>query len=122
MFKILKYYWEAIKLDIFSFIKNFEVVGQISNGCSISFIYLIPKCKDNIFLKDHKPVNLIRCMYKILSKTLSIRLKIFIGKVISPKQSAYIEGRSILDGPLVLNELLSWANKAKEKILSYLQS
>ncbi|KAJ9563442.1 hypothetical protein OSB04_008602 [Centaurea solstitialis] len=37
--------------------------------------------------------------------------------VISNTQTAYIKGRSILDGPLMVNELISWAKKVKKKLL-----
>lgn len=34
-------------------------------------------------------------------------------------QSAYIEGRNILDGPLIINEILSWTKKVKKKVLLF---
>lgn len=33
--------------------------------------------------------------------------------MISESQLAYIEGRNILDGPLIINEVCSWAKKTK---------
>lgn len=32
-------------------------------------------------------------------------------------QSAYVEGRNILHGPLIVNDIFSWAKKAKKKVL-----
>lgn len=40
-------------------------------------------------------------------------------KIISQEQSAYVEGRHILDGPLILNEIYSWAKKMKHKVLLF---
>lgn len=34
-------------------------------------------------------------------------------------QSAYVEGRNILDGPLIVNEICSWAKRAKKKVLLF---
>lgn len=34
-------------------------------------------------------------------------------------QSAYVEGRNILDGPLIVNEICSWAKKVKRKVLLF---
>jgi len=45
-------------------------------------------------------------MYKIISKVLSLRLKKVIDKVIDVKQSAFREGRGLLDSVLVANEVL----------------
>ncbi|XP_035830800.1 uncharacterized protein LOC118480187 [Helianthus annuus] len=37
------------------------------------------------------------------------------GKLISEQQSAFLTGRNIMDGPLVLNEVLSWLRKNKRE-------
>ncbi|KAJ9557832.1 hypothetical protein OSB04_012446 [Centaurea solstitialis] len=42
---------------------------------------------------------------------------VFVGADFVEAQTAYIKGRSILDGPLMVNELISWAKKAKKKLL-----
>lgn len=51
-------------------------------------------------------INLIGYMYKIISKTLTLRLKKVIEKMIGPEQYTYIKGRRILDGPLISNEVV----------------
>nr|GEW46586.1 RNA-directed DNA polymerase, eukaryota [Tanacetum cinerariifolium] len=50
---------------------------------------------------------LIGCQYKIIGKLLANRLSNVIGDCVSPVQSAFIKGRYILDGPLILNEILA---------------
>lgn len=50
---------------------------------------------------------------------LYLLLKKVIGKVVSLEQWVYIEGRSILDEPLVINELYTWAKKTKKKVLIF---
>lgn len=47
------------------------------------------------------------------------RLKAVIDSVISPVQTAFIKGRSILDGPLIVNEILSWLRRSKKKALIF---
>lgn len=118
-FKFIKEFWQDLKDDIFAFVKKFENTGRFNKGCNSSFISLIPKCNDPLSIKDYRPVNLVGCMYKIISKILSCRLKKVIAKVVGPEQSAYIEGRSILDGPLVLNEVIAWTKKIKKKLLVF---
>ena len=79
----------------------------------------MPKRKDPTSLADFRPISLIGCIYKIISKALSNRFKKVIGSVIDEVQSAYVEGRNILDGPLIVNEVCSWAKKLKKKILLF---
>lgn len=57
------------------------------------FISLISKCNDPLILKDYRLMNLIGFMYKIISKVFYLRLEKVIGKIISPKQSTYVEGK-----------------------------
>ena len=104
-------------MDVMCFIQNFEETRKISRGCNSSFIALIRKTMDPLFLKEYRPINLVGCLYKILSKALALRLKKVMSKLVGWEQSAYVEGRSIMDGPLVLNEIFSWARKKKKRVM-----
>lgn len=115
-FKILKHKWELIKYDVIHFVSHFKAHGQFVMGCNPSFITLILKVKYPLNLGDYRPISLIGCMYKIFAKVLALGLKLVVGLVVEEVQSAYIEGRHILEGPLIINEVCLWAKKAKEKI------
>ncbi|XP_022014806.1 uncharacterized protein LOC110914313 [Helianthus annuus] len=45
----------------------------------------------------------------------NFRLKKVLGSVISDPQSAFLKGRNILDGVLIINEVCSWLKKCKKK-------
>ncbi|XP_076908309.1 uncharacterized protein LOC143565124 [Bidens hawaiensis] len=42
-----------------------------------------------------------------------------IGKLVSVEQSAFLTGRNIVDGPLILNELISWLKKNNKRGLLF---
>lgn len=105
-----------MSVDIINFVKYFEQNASLAKGCNPSFITLIPKVCDPISLADYIPISLIGCIYKIITKVLAIRLKSVIGFVISDIQSAFVPGRNILDAPLVINEIFSWAKQFKKKL------
>lgn len=42
-----------------------------------------------------------------------------IGSIIGEVQSTYVEGRNILDGPLIINEVYAWAKCIKKKVLLF---
>lgn len=102
-----------------SLVRSFEQRGEFSMGCNSSFISLAAKIKDPLSLSDYRPISLIGALYKIVAKTLAIRVKTHIGVCIDEVQSAFVEGRNILEGPLIINEVSSWALKSNWKILLF---
>lgn len=46
-------------------------------------------------------------------------MKGVIGSNVDEVQSAYIEGKNILDGPLIINEIVSWAKQTKKQIFIF---
>ncbi|GJZ76719.1 putative RNA-directed DNA polymerase, eukaryota, reverse transcriptase zinc-binding domain protein [Tanacetum coccineum] len=55
---------------------------------------------------DFRPISLIGTHYKIISKLLANRLSKVIDNVVSKEQSTFILGRQILDGLLIINEII----------------
>ena len=80
---------------------------------------LATKSKDPINFGDFRPISLTGSLYKIIAKLLAIRLKRVIGNIIDEVQSAYMEGRNILEGPLIVNDLCSWAKANGKKMLLF---
>lgn len=114
-FAFLKKHWETVGPDIYMVVKQFENTGKVDRGCNSSFIILIPKLGDPNTSNDYRPISLIGCLYKIISKVLAERLKSVVSHVIKPIQSAFIKDRNILDGPLLINEVISLHKKSKSK-------
>ena len=94
----------------------FEIDGFIPRGCNSSFVALVPKINDPLHIKDYRPISLIGCQYKVIAKILANRLQQVVHSVVSDVQTAYVEGRQIIDGPLIVNEVISWASRKKESL------
>lgn len=99
-------------------VKQFELDGLIPKGCNSSFIALVPKIQDPLHLNDFRPISLIGCQYKVIAKVLANRLLKVINSIVSEVQTAYIQGRQITYGPLIVNKILSWATKNKSAFSS----
>ncbi|CAM8980253.1 unnamed protein product [Rhodiola kirilowii] len=56
-------------------------------------------------------------MYKILSKCLSRRLSSVLPHIISPNQTAFITDRNILDGIMIVNELIHAVKRERRSTL-----
>nr|GEW86379.1 RNA-directed DNA polymerase, eukaryota, reverse transcriptase zinc-binding domain protein [Tanacetum cinerariifolium] len=101
-FAFAKIYWDCIKVNILEYVNIFLDTGSLPHGSTFFFSTLIPKVSNLIFIKDFGPISLTGVHYKIIAK---IQAKL-IDKIVSHEQSAFIVGRQILDGPLILNYVL----------------
>ncbi|GKC54223.1 putative RNA-directed DNA polymerase, eukaryota, reverse transcriptase zinc-binding domain protein [Tanacetum coccineum] len=118
-FNFFTTFWDIIEKDVVRFVQEFSTTHEIPKGCNPSFIALIPKVSNAKFVYDFRPISLIGCQYKIIGKLLANRLSNVIGDCVSPVQSAFIKGRYILDGPLVLNEILAEYRHQYKKLLLF---
>ena len=69
-------------------------------------IILLPKLKLPNNIKQFRPICLLNVIYKIITKVLTIRLSKIAERIISKNQTAFIPGRNILDGVVILQEVL----------------
>jgi hypothetical protein len=65
-------------------------------------------------MKELRPISLCNVLYKMVSKVLANRLKVCLDKCVGEEQSAFVEGRSILDNALIAIEVVH-ALKRKTK-------
>ncbi|KAL8488483.1 hypothetical protein ACS0TY_024671 [Phlomoides rotata] len=56
--------------------EDFHNHGKMVRGLNPSFIVLIPKKEEVVELQDYRRISLIRSIYKIISKVLSMRLQV----------------------------------------------
>jgi len=118
-FGFIKDFWNQLKGDVLRFISDFHRNGRLTCGINSTFIALIPKVDSPQRLTKFRPISLVGCLYKILSKVLSNQLRMVIGKVISDTQSAFVKDRHILDGILIANEVVDEARKTKKELLLF---
>ena len=116
-FNFFKSSWHIVEPEIMNFFDEFHAKGIIPKAVCASFLTLIPKVTNPQNLGEYRPISLIGSMYKMLAKVLAGRLKKVIAKVIFDNQNAFIAGRNILDGVVVVNEVVDLAKRSKKKCL-----
>ncbi|GJW77906.1 putative RNA-directed DNA polymerase, eukaryota, reverse transcriptase zinc-binding domain protein [Tanacetum coccineum] len=100
--------WITDPLDIKSAFLNFY---KDKFSCHDSF--------GETFSPDFRPISLLGFQYKIVAKILANRMSKVIDSIINHEQSAFISSRQILDGPLILSEVIDWYKRRKKKLLLF---
>jgi hypothetical protein len=90
--------WHIIKVDVMRAFHVFRLhrcgaLGQLNSAQ----VVLIPKTEVASEPKDFRPISLIHSFAKLITKVLALRLSIYIDKLISSAQSAFIKKRCIQD-------------------------
>lgn len=69
-------------------------------------ITLLPKSAGANKIHQYRPICLLRCPYKWITKALSLRLDPYADKLFSLHHNAFIKTRNIMDGILSLHEIM----------------
>ena len=80
---------------------------------SLRQCYITLICKDKTkvdLLTNWRPISLLNCDYKILSKVLSLRLRRVVGEIVHPDQTCSIPGRSIQDNVHLIRNLIEYVD------------
>jgi hypothetical protein len=111
--------WTIVKSDVMAFLLEFHANSVLPKAVTASFLTLVPKKDHPLNLFDYRPICLIGSLYKILSKILANRIKRVMSKLISKCQSVFLPQRQILDGVVVLNEVMDLAKRRKNDCLLF---
>ena len=104
-----------VKYNIFEMLQMLHQNKLDIARLNYGVLVLIPKIKGANQIKQFRPIWLLNVIYKIITKVLTLRLNIVINKIISEAQTAFIPGRYILDGVLIVHEILHELRVRKKK-------
>ncbi len=94
--------------------------GVLTKTFSTAVIKLLPKKGDTIQIKNWRPISLLSCFYKVISKAVNIRLNRVIDKITSLNQKAYNKNRYIHEAVMNTVDTIRYCenNNVKGVILS----
>jgi hypothetical protein len=116
-FSFIKEFWDLMKHEVRIFFDQFHGNECFPNCLLSYFLALIPKVHSPQALGDFRPISLLGVWYKILAKVLAVRLAKVIGVLIPKTQSAFLKGRQLVEGVVVMNEVVDYAKKAGKECL-----
>jgi hypothetical protein len=73
--------WEFVKGDIFNLFTDFHSGTLDIRRINYGIITLLPKVSDADKITQYRPICLLRCIYKLISKVLTIRLEPYARKL-----------------------------------------
>jgi hypothetical protein len=104
-----------VKYDIIQLFDDFFKEKVDISRINYGIITLLLKKSDASTIQQYKPICLLNCIYKLITKTLTLRMEEVADKLIHSNQSAFMKGRNIMSGVMILHEILH-ETKQKKKI------
>lgn len=71
--KFVQEFWEILKADLMAVFEEFYSSGSFVKAINATFLVLIPKINGANDIRDFRPINLVGCIYKLISKVLAMR-------------------------------------------------
>ncbi|CAL4097882.1 unnamed protein product, partial [Meganyctiphanes norvegica] len=105
-------FWDTIKVELIQIIRNVIAGTLLNNNQRKAIIILIPKGGDPKLLKTWRPISLICCDVKIISKILANRLKSLIPNILSKNQFC-INGKTINACNIQMRDTLYYLGRKK---------
>jgi hypothetical protein len=93
----LKSCWHIVKHDFYKLIMDFYEGDLDLESLNTGFITLIPKCQSPETVNDYRPITLLNCCLKLLTKLLANRLQRVILRIVHKNQYGFLRSRSIQD-------------------------
>lgn len=113
-FKFYQFFWDLIHSDFMTLCMQFYNHQTNLTSLNRSIICLIPKEKDATLITKFRPISLVNCSFKIISKILTFRLETLMSRLIDSSQAAFIKHRNILDNVILSQEILHHCHSTNE--------
>jgi hypothetical protein len=97
-------FWDTIRADLMALFSSLHA-GQLELfRLNFGEIILLPKVNEAERIQQYRPICLLNVSFNFFTKVATIRLNTVADHVIRPSQTAFMQGRNILDGVVVLHE------------------
>lgn len=98
--------WDVVGSDVIQAVSSFFETGFLPRQWNCTALTLIPKLASPISIRDYRPIACCNVVYKCVTKVLANRMQLVLPSIISPCQSAFVKGRSIMDNILLMQEIV----------------
>jgi len=92
--------------DILELFADFHKGGLRVDRLNYQVITLLPKLGEANRIQQFQPICLLSWLYKLIRKTLLIRIEPYVDKLIDKTQVVFIKNRNTMNGVFALHEIL----------------
>lgn len=92
--------------EVCQIVQNCFATNKVPEEMNKTLIALVPKVDNPDNIKMFRPTSLCNVVYKTINKIIVARLRPLLLKLISPTQSSFIPGRSMMDNIIITQEVL----------------
>ena len=109
-------FWSLIKDDLMAMFRDFYSGNLSLFSLNFGILTLIPKLKEVKMIQQYRPICMLNVSFKIFTKVLANRLNIVINKLIKPTHTTFMTGRYIMEGVVILHEMIHESKKRRNKV------
>jgi hypothetical protein len=106
-------FWEIIKMDMLDMFVSFQRGELPLFHLNFGTIILLPKKENAIQIQQYRPICLLNVSFKVFTKVGTNRVAHIAENVVQPTQSAFMPGRHILEGVVILHETIHELHRKK---------
>ena len=109
-------FWQDITNEVFEVIEQiFKFEYTLSASQHKGVLTLLHKGGEREDIENWRPLTLLNCDYKIISKLLAERLKNVLTKLIHSDQNGFVKGRNISEENRMMQDIIQYSDDENEE-------
>jgi len=112
-------FWSLIKNDLMTLFSDFHKEELNLFNLNFGIITLIPKSMEATKIQQYRPICVLNVSFKIFTKVGTNKLNKVAQTVVSPTQTAFMQGRNIMEGVVILHETIHELHTKKRDVVIF---
>jgi retron-type reverse transcriptase len=110
-------FWDIVKPEVFNFFHQFFHEQSQLERNNRSFIVLLKKKEDACTPDAYRPISLLNCSVKLVTKVLALRLQAELQNLVDDDQTGFVLTRCIADNFIYALDLVQACKQRKKKTI-----
>lgn len=105
--------WDTVGGDVVTAVTHFFSSSFLPYSTNATILSLVSKFPGASKVTDFRPISCLNTIYKVISRLLVRRLMPILSTLILPSQTAFVQGRLLLENTVLASELINGYHKNK---------